>query len=265
MSRALAAEFPSILHGMSESVPKLVAHRGYARRYPENTLLALRAAIEAGAQYLECDVLLTQDHVPVLFHDRDLSRMCGQQGAVHDYSLVQLKKFSVSEFDRFGYRYVDNVITTLQELVDFISGYPVVTIFVEIKRQSIEVYGIDTVIDIVLPMLVPIQDQVVIISYSLDALRAVRERSRFKIGAVFDRWRDRKLPLIGLLRPEYLLTDIEQLPRFGKLKHQQTKLAVYECDDPAQAIRVHRRGVDLVETFAFAEMRQGLLLHLERR
>lgn len=250
---------------MNDTVPKLVAHRGYTLRYPENTLLALRAAMEAGAEYLECDVLLTQDHVPVLFHDRDLRRMCAQQGAVHDFSLEQLKKFSVSDFDRFGYRYVDNVISTLQEMINCLRAFPAVTLFVEIKRQSIEVFGIKKVIETVLPILEPVQQQIVIISYSLEALHAVRECSDFPIGAVFDRWREHKRPLIASLRPEYLFTDIEQLPRFGKIKHPQAKLAVYECTDPEQALRVHQRGVDLVETFAFVEMQQSLLLQSGHR
>jgi len=250
---------------MTDTLPKLVAHRGYARCYPENTLLALRAAIEAGAEYLECDVLLTQDHVPVLFHDRDLRRMCGQDGAIHDYSLAQLKNFSVSEFERFGYRFVDNEITTLREAVNLFAAFPLVTVFVELKRQSIEAFGIEMLLEAVLPELESIRRQVVVISYSMEALRAVRERSSFQVGAVFDHWRERKQPIVRLLKPEYLLTDIDQLPRFGKLKHEQSKLAVYECDDPELAVRVHRRGVDLVETFAIVEMQQSLLLLPEWR
>lgn len=248
---------------MTRSLPKLVAHRGYSRHYPENTLLALRAAVEAGARYLEFDVLLSADKVPVLFHDRELRRMCGESGAVHDYTVAQLKKFSASEYDRFGYRYVGNPITTLQEAVAFLAEQAAVFAFVEIKRQSLEVFGIDTVLDVVLPQLEPISHQAAIISYSLDALRATRERSGFPIGAVFDQWRERKQVLIQTLQPEFLFTDIDQLPRFGKLKHSQCQLAVYECVDPELAVRVHRRGVDLVETFAIGEMRESLRLHTE--
>ena len=39
--------------------PDLVAHRGYALRYPENTLAAFQAAITAGARFVECDVQLS--------------------------------------------------------------------------------------------------------------------------------------------------------------------------------------------------------------
>jgi glycerophosphoryl diester phosphodiesterase len=248
---------------MTKSLPKLVAHRGYAQRYPENTLLAMRAAVEAGAHYLEFDVQLSADKVPVLFHDHDMQRMCGQNGAIHEYPLARLRDFSVSEYGKFGYRYVGNPITTLQEMVAFLAEQPAVFAFVELKRQSLRFFGIDTMLDVILPLLEPIRQQAIIISYSLAALRATRERSSFPIGAVFDQWRERKQLLIRTLRPEFMFTDIEQLPRFGRLKHAQSQLAVYECVDPARAVKVHQRGVDFVETFAIAEMLNSLKLHAE--
>ena len=54
-------------------IPELVAHRGYALHYPENTLIGIEAAIRAGARYVEVDVQLSADKVPVLFHDRTLT------------------------------------------------------------------------------------------------------------------------------------------------------------------------------------------------
>jgi glycerophosphoryl diester phosphodiesterase len=250
---------------MMTSFPRLVAHRGYALNYPENTLLSLAAAVEAGAHYLEFDVLLSADKVPVLFHDRDLQRMCGQSGAIHDYSLAKLQTFPVSEFEKFGYRFVANRITTLQQAVEFLSQHPAVFAFIEIKRQSLQIFGIDRVLGAVLPILEPIKSQAIIISYSLEALRAVRERSSFPIGAVFDQWHERKKLLIRTLNPEYLFTDIDQLPRFGKLSHKQCQLVVYECTDPQKAIHVHRRGVDFVETFAIAEMLESFKYGTEWR
>jgi len=248
---------------MQTSLPQLVAHRGYAMRYPENTLMALQAAVAAGAHFLEFDILLSADKVPVLFHDRDLQRMCGRDGSIHEYAMAELRQFSVSEFARFGYHYVNNRITSLQETVDYLRTQPNVLAFVEIKRQGLEIFGIDGVLDAVLPLLESIRHQAVIISYSLQALLAVRERSAYPVGAVFDRWRERKHALIRTLRPEYLFTDIDELPRFGKLKYPGSQLAVYECVDPLRALKLHRRGVDLVETFAIAEMSEQLRLGVE--
>jgi len=242
---------------MNMSFPELVAHRGYASRYPENTLLAIQAAVEAGARFVEFDVLLSADLVPVLFHDHDLMRMCGKKGAVHDYTLSQLKNFSVSEFNRFGYRYVENRITTLAEITQYLSGCQQVTAFVEVKRQALHQFGIDIVIEKILQELASIQKQVVVISYSLEALVAVRKKSDYLVAAVFDNWRERKNPVISQLKPEYLFTDIEQLPRFGKLAYPDARLVVYECTDPAKAVKVHQRGIEFVETFAITEMLQS--------
>lgn len=239
---------------MSLSYPKLIAHRGYARHYPENTLLAIRAAVEAGAYYVEFDVQLTSDQVPVLFHDRDLQRMCGQAGAIHEHSLALLKTFSVSEFDKFGYKFVGNPITTLQEAVTYLASQNMVTAFVEVKRVCLQTHGIQTVLDKLLPLVETMGERVVVISYSLEFLQALRKRSDLPVAAVFDDWRERKNPLVRQLHPEYLFTSIESLPRFGRLVCKPAQLAVYECTDPQQAIKLHQRGVDLVETFAIGEM-----------
>ncbi len=240
------------------SLPQLVAHRGYTAHYPENTLIALQAAVQAGADYVEFDVQLTADGVPVLFHDRDCQRLCGQPEPIHEYTLAQAKTFSVSDFSQFGYKFVGNKITTLEEAVNYLATVPHVRCFVELKRLSLHQFGIEQVLERVLPVVSAIESQAVIISYSLEALVATKERSRYPIAAVFDQWSERKQPLIQKLKPEYWFTDIDELPRFGQLACPDCQLAVYECVDPKQAMKVHQRGVSLVETFAIGEMIQAL-------
>ncbi len=53
------------------------AHRGVTTEAPENTLAAVRAAIAAGADYLETDIQLSKDGVLVVAHDSDFSRLGG--------------------------------------------------------------------------------------------------------------------------------------------------------------------------------------------
>ena len=236
------------------SYPQLVAHRGYAFRYPENSLLAIQAAVEAGAHFVEFDVLLSSDQVPVLFHDRDCMRMCGRNKAVHDYSFSKLKTFAVSEPEKFGDQFTYNRITSLTELVNYISTVPQVTVFVELKRQALQQHGIDVALGKILPLLEPIKNQAVIISYSIESLLAAQACSDFPVGAVFDFWAERNTELIQRLKPSYLFTDIDDLPEQGDLKCSDSQLAVYECVDPKWADRVHQRGVDLVETFQIDEM-----------
>lgn len=76
--------------------PMFIAHRGYAAAYPENTLIALDAARQAGAKYIEVDIQLSADGIPVLFHDRDLQRLCQQTGAIHDYTFSQLENLMLA-------------------------------------------------------------------------------------------------------------------------------------------------------------------------
>jgi glycerophosphoryl diester phosphodiesterase len=244
---------------MLVSVPQLVAHRGYAAHYPENSLLAIRAAVEAGASFVEFDVQFTADNEAVLFHDRDLSRLCGRSGAVHDYTLEELGQFPLSEFNRFGYRFVGNRITTLAQCLAYLRTQPQVTAFVEIKRISLEQFDPRNVVKQILAQVSSMERRCVIISFGLGALKQVRAQSGIRIGAIVERWRERKQALVRELAPEFLFTNIDHLPRFGKLR-DAGKVVGFECDDPEQAMRLHRRGMALVETFDFVSMHEQLEL-----
>ena len=57
----------------STIMPKIIAHRGASGSAPENTLAAIRLAAEHGATWIEIDVNISSDGVPVLFHDDGLS------------------------------------------------------------------------------------------------------------------------------------------------------------------------------------------------
>lgn len=68
-----------------------IAHRGASFLAPENTLAALKAAKKRGAQWVECDVQLTRDHHPVIFHDATLDRMSNGTGYVSQSSLAKIQ------------------------------------------------------------------------------------------------------------------------------------------------------------------------------
>ena len=234
-----------------------VAHRGYTYRYPENTEIALTAAADAGARYVEIDVQLTADGVAVLFHDQNLQRLCGRAGAIHQLQSSELKNVKLSAPERFGYRYAQNPIMTLQQFFNWLTNHPQVNAFVELKRISLQQFGCPAVLDAVIPLLVPLQQQVTIISYDLEALAKVRADSLFPVGAVFDQWHERKQKIVQQLKPEYLFCDWHGLPRWGRVKNPWGKLAIFECTDLAVAKNLVRRGVDLIETFAIGEMISG--------
>jgi glycerophosphoryl diester phosphodiesterase len=70
--------------------PQVVAHRGASHDLAEHTLGAYLAALEAGADALECDVRLTADGHLVCVHDRDLRRTASRRRLVSTMELADL-------------------------------------------------------------------------------------------------------------------------------------------------------------------------------
>jgi glycerophosphoryl diester phosphodiesterase len=235
-------------------IPELVAHRGYALHYPENTLIGIEAAIRAGARYVEVDVQLSADKVPVLFHDRTLDRLCRVEGTIHRYTREELKACQVFEFERCGYKFAQNPITTLAELGALLARHPQVTAFIELKRVSIEVFGVQTVLDNVLRSLAPVIAQCVLISYNVPVLHAARQHGYHSVGAILERWHHQRNDDVQAIHPDYLFCDAVDLPRFGDLEKAGAKIVVYEVTDPQVALKLAKRGVGFIETFAIGEM-----------
>ena len=81
---------------------KIIAHRGYSGKYPENTLLAFQKAIEAGARYIEFDIQPTKDKEIAVIHDFTLERTTNASGNVCDVTLAELQKFSAGYPQKFS-------------------------------------------------------------------------------------------------------------------------------------------------------------------
>ena len=72
-------------------LPRVIGHRGIAARAPENTLAGFRRAAELGVAWVELDVQLTSDGVPVVFHDDGLERTTDGQGLLIETPLAVLR------------------------------------------------------------------------------------------------------------------------------------------------------------------------------
>lgn len=244
------------------TVPELIAHRGYPLHYPENTLPGIAAALHSGARYVEIDVQMTADRVPVLFHDADLGRLCGVPGTVADYSLAGLRTLSPLDPDRFGKRFIWVKIPTLAEVAALFRHWPRATLFVEVKAEALGLFGSAAVNDSISAALVPIRQQAVPISFALDFLLGARRAGWATLGAVVERWEALDDPRLTPIAPAYLFTDLAHLPPStdlaGPARRLAAHLAVYEVADHTIARDLAARGVDLIETFALGELRRAL-------
>jgi glycerophosphoryl diester phosphodiesterase len=104
----------------TERVVSVTAHRGSSRDAPENTLAAVRKAIEQGADCAEVDVRLTADGVPVLVHDEDLQRLAGVAKRPGALALAELQRIDVGA--RFSPAFAGETVPTLAAVIDAARG-----------------------------------------------------------------------------------------------------------------------------------------------
>jgi glycerophosphoryl diester phosphodiesterase len=81
-------------------VIRVYAHRGASATFPENTLLAFRAALAAGVDGIELDVHATANGVPVVIHDRSAARTTDGGGYVDALSLAELQLLDAGQGER---------------------------------------------------------------------------------------------------------------------------------------------------------------------
>jgi glycerophosphoryl diester phosphodiesterase len=73
-------------------LPKVIGHRGAKAYAPENTLASFREARRRGATWVEIDVKLTSDGVPIVMHDDSLKRTTGVDRLVAETPRAELPK-----------------------------------------------------------------------------------------------------------------------------------------------------------------------------
>ncbi len=116
------------------NTPWIIGHRGYHAKYPENTLVSFEAAIKAGADMIELDVMLSRDRKVVVIHDAILARTTNGNGSVADFTLDELKQLDAGSW--FDPHYSNQRIPELSEVLDLVNGRAYVNI--EIKSNSYE-------------------------------------------------------------------------------------------------------------------------------
>ena len=72
---------------------KIFAHRGYSGKYPENTILAFKKALDIGVDGIELDVHKTKDGKLVVIHDENIKRTFDGEGLIKDYTLKELQDY----------------------------------------------------------------------------------------------------------------------------------------------------------------------------
>ncbi|MCK4707313.1 MAG: hypothetical protein KAU21_01760, partial [Gammaproteobacteria bacterium] len=142
----------------------LIAHRGQPLSFPENSLEGFRHVVESGTIYVETDVNITSDGIPVLSHDANLLKLTEKQIIVADHSYDEIKDMPAGFSERFGNKFDHCRIATVAQFSELFKSWPDVTCFVEIKEPCLNYFGLKAV-DLIMHALKDIHSQVVIISF----------------------------------------------------------------------------------------------------
>ncbi|GED22087.1 glycerophosphoryl diester phosphodiesterase [Halomonas halmophila] len=98
--------------------PRLIAHRGLSAQAPENTLAAVRAAHDAGIDWVELDVQLLGDGTPVIWHDHDVRRCSDGRGRLGDLTLAEAKRLDAGGW--FGEAFAGEPMASLVQMLELL-------------------------------------------------------------------------------------------------------------------------------------------------
>ena len=110
----------------------VAAHRGSSTDYPENTMPAFQAAIDAGVDQIETDVRITRDGELVLIHDSTVDRTTNGTGKVCDKLFAELRTLDAGSYK--GEQFKGVQIPTFIELMELIKDHPTMTLDIELKE-----------------------------------------------------------------------------------------------------------------------------------
>ena len=97
-------------------IPKVIGHRGVKDLSPENTINSIKKAIELGLNWVEVDVKITKDNIPILLHDDDLDRTTNGSGIVSSCEYSEIRKLDAGKF--FYHFDTDIYVPTLEEVLN---------------------------------------------------------------------------------------------------------------------------------------------------
>jgi len=146
---------------------RVVGHRGWPARYPENTLAGFDAALALGLDAIELDVHLTVDDRVVVIHDEETGRVADRDLVVRASTLAELKTLDVGA--TFDPRFAGERIPTLDEVVARLAGRASVYVEVKSPRETTGRLNVQ-----LLPIVDALAGRVVVQSFDADYLRVFR-------------------------------------------------------------------------------------------
>lgn len=241
--------------GVASHGPWIIAHRGARREAPENTGAALDAALAYPIDGIEVDLQLSRDGIPVLYHDKTLSKMGASRRRIADLTFHDLRRLDWGAW--FSKHFAGEPVLTLERAL---KAYARRTrLLLEIKSYEKERRGgvTETLTREVLRQIserIPrrFQDNLFILSFDVNVLATAMDNG-YRENLVLNLPADPRLNGAGaaLWRTFYgFCLPIGKLSRgFVTGAHDRgQKVMTYSCNRPYQLRKALALGVDAIMT-----------------
>ena len=206
-----------------------IGHRGARAYEPENTLSSFRRALELGVDAVELDVKKTRDNELVVIHNADVNKTTDGSGSVSELTLEQIKGLVTEKGEQ---------VPTLEEVLDVVARR--VKVLIELKETGTE----EQVMELIHKK--RLTENVIIVSFSEDVLRKVRELDEeVATGLIYVRHKNPIQAALDL-KAEYLLSlyRFTHSANVKKAHENGLKVIVWTINTKEEAEEYKKKGVD---------------------
>lgn len=228
---------------------RVMAHRGFSSQAPENTLASFQKAIDYGCPWVELDVQLTADNVPVVIHDQQLERCTSGTGKVCDYTLTEIQQFSAGNW--FNPDFAQETIPTLEAVLSLAKANNI-CVNIELKPYPgddeallcKQVAACISTVDIN-------TDQLLFSSFSVSALQQMKkERPDIRRGLLWETMPADAFDILTDLDAFSVHCDYRHLkePQARAIKEQGYNIYCYTPNNPMDVQSFWIWGVDMMIT-----------------
>lgn len=227
--------------------PPVIAHRGARTKAPENTMAAFRETVAEGIQWIETDVKLTHDGVPILIHDDTLDRTTSGQGPVADMVWSDMKNLDAGSW--FNPAFASERVPHLADVLHYVLDHNL-HLNLELKPcpGRTQVTVMVTLIEAA-KIWSPDREPPLISSFNVDALIiASRLHPDWPRGLLMDEWQENWPELVKNVDAATLNLNADMLTQenIQHFKESGLPLLAYTVNDPVRAKELLHWGVTAV-------------------
>lgn len=227
---------------MKSTKPLIIAHRGFTKQAPENSMKAFEEAYQIGADGIELDIHLTQDGHLVVTHDENVKKYTGENIDVRQVSLAKVKSLNLKDGEK---------IPTLNEVLDtFAKRFSVINI--EVKLPTPFTNGVEKKLVELLKQL-NLNENIYISSFNIFCLLRIKKQApHLKTGYLIgeDNWFIQWNPCIRLCQVHSINVQNKWCRQERLKKYQQLnkEMWVWTVNDPQEMQLWIDRGVNAIIT-----------------